>query len=413
MPGAEDVATLQITYNLAYALAGPSEQRGDLLRNYLLKTAQKQDPLPWAQLIGADEWSAFPSEALTDVLLLDSKLPGGGRELQKAVENALAQQGPVADERVAAWWDPTESWKLRRLLELLAHQPALVSARAAATIADLPLRDIVAAGPVEGVLQVELDRGSLARRAGDADELAKLASQPTVLPILVRAVAKRQLDASWAAAFVRTASTDVLLTAAKELLAANRFWEDWGEVPLLLLRRLRSIAGPQLAVLSSPLLTAAAQIQPQSHLESYLHLLEVLLRSRKVEGAAWDRLMQPLWEALSHLSNPADRQLVVDVALSGEWACLQPASLVRGDEPRVPWLQEMADRLIAVDEVAGSSRLAPCSGWRHVCPRRVRGGSRSCWTPGWRPRRRRRQPSSFVPAAGTPGIAVRIWTATG
>jgi hypothetical protein len=107
LPGERDVRAIQITYNLAVALAGPAEDLGGLVQSYLPQIAHKLGPeVDWQQLITVEEWRAFPLEPVLDLLLMDSReLSPGMRELQKAAERAAAlsravEQGVLDPSRV-------------------------------------------------------------------------------------------------------------------------------------------------------------------------------------------------------------------------------------------------------------------------------------------------------------------------
>ncbi|MEE8526312.1 MAG: hypothetical protein V3T72_20440 [Thermoanaerobaculia bacterium] len=129
LPGAEEVRSLQITYNLAFAMSGSEQRRGDLLRKYLFKKAGELGPLPWDRLIDAHEWAVFPRQAILESLLRPVD-DDGGRALQCQIEEAAGRLGLVVDPLLDDWWADGDAGKNRRVVELLSHAPPLVSATA-------------------------------------------------------------------------------------------------------------------------------------------------------------------------------------------------------------------------------------------------------------------------------------------
>ncbi|HEX8255142.1 MAG TPA: hypothetical protein VF846_18515, partial [Thermoanaerobaculia bacterium] len=56
LPGA-DARTIPVSYNIAFAFAGPADRKAELLRRYLPRAADKLGPgLRWSDLIDAEEW---------------------------------------------------------------------------------------------------------------------------------------------------------------------------------------------------------------------------------------------------------------------------------------------------------------------------------------------------------------------
>ncbi|MEE8524543.1 MAG: hypothetical protein V3T72_11480 [Thermoanaerobaculia bacterium] len=129
LPSAEEVRSLQITYNLAFAMSGSEQRRGDLLRKYLFKKASELSPLPWDRLIDAREWASFPRQAILESLLQPVN-DAGSRALQRELEAAAGRLGLVVDPLPDGWWADGDEDKRRRLVELLSHRPPLVSATA-------------------------------------------------------------------------------------------------------------------------------------------------------------------------------------------------------------------------------------------------------------------------------------------
>lgn len=358
MPDASDVRAIQVTYNLAVALAGSPEERGDLLRNYLPRAAQKLGPeVDWQRLITPEEWRSFPLESLQDFLLLDSAaLAPGARELQKAVESAVAGLGrTMEDSHLAGWWDSAEPSKLRRLTELAIHQPPLVSdAALAERTAALPLHQIIETGAAEAVLQAALRHGSLGQRAAESGELGRLASSPGILRILLRAVENGILNPAWARVFLEEAPDPALIAAAPDLLQASGLLNDsgrWGETPKLLLDRLRGLRSvPQGLV--SPILQAGRALDPTSNLPLFLGLAELLTRiDQEVGHQGENALIARLWREMPNSLEHQDRETLVEVALSPQWRCLQPSSLAYQGKLRPAGLEAMAARLVAYEDL--------------------------------------------------------------
>ena len=273
LPDESEIRAVQITYNLAVALAGSEQERVELLRNYLPRAAQKAGPgVDWERLLIPQEWISFPSDALKDLVLFDSwSVSPGRRELQSAVERVLAHQGWTVDSRLSGWWDGADSGKLHRLLQLLAQSPPLVSASAAVErTSGLPIHLIAEVGPPQGVLAAELREGVLGRRASESEHLGLLASLPEVFDVLRQAVYDGQLDVAWARSYVERAEGVALLEAARRFLQTSRFLAPggWGNVPERLLDKLLRERLPR--ELGIDLLTAGKDLDPSADLAIYL-----------------------------------------------------------------------------------------------------------------------------------------------
>lgn len=126
LPDQRDVRGIQVTYNLAVALAGSAEDRGDLVRSYLPRVAQKLGlEVDWRQLITSEEWQAFPLEPLLGLLFMDTQeLPPGVRELQKAVEQSGAlvravEQGVLDPARVRTFLQSAPASRLASVAQEL------------------------------------------------------------------------------------------------------------------------------------------------------------------------------------------------------------------------------------------------------------------------------------------------------
>ncbi|HET9767868.1 MAG TPA: hypothetical protein VFS60_13515, partial [Thermoanaerobaculia bacterium] len=358
LPTASDARAVQLTYNLAYALGGPAEQSADLLRNYLPKAAQRLGPgIEWERLIDAAEWARFPAPALIDLALLDPlRLTPGVRELQQAVEGALGRLRLTVEEGLKDWWNPAEAWKVRRLVELLAHEPPLLSTAAAVErAAGLSLRDILAADAAAvHVLDAELRQGRLAERSEEAVELGQLAAADAkVFELLKRAVATGQLDTAWARALIDRLTVDSAASVvANFLLRVADFWEGWGDLPTRLLERLRQLPAA-LPGVDASILEAGRELDPARHLDVYLLMLDLMSRLDQGQPSpATNLLVARLAAALPEIDDLGARDRVVAAALMGEPSCLQPTFLVAGGSLRAPWLAAMADRLLAEEPVA-------------------------------------------------------------
>jgi hypothetical protein len=319
----DDPREIQITYNVAFAMSGATERRAELLQRYLPRAAEKLGPgLNWNRLIRPAEWGRFPSDALLDQLLMASaEQSEARRELTSALEDGVSRLGLNVDARLAEWWDPESSAKVRRLLELLTHRPPLISSRAAAqrTI-ELPLDRLARTGMLRGVIQAEAENGYLPRRAHETNELARGAEDAEIFAILSRATSGRSFSPEWAHAYVRSALPAAVNVAAQRWLDEGpRFFTDaWGDVPLLLLDRLRQIERLP-AELALPVRTAADATVPAENLETYLRLAEVMTR---IDPSAGDALMERLWRALSSLTG-AQQRFIEGIAFQDEWRCFE------------------------------------------------------------------------------------------
>jgi hypothetical protein len=303
LPEEREVQAVQITYNLAVALAGSEEERGDLLgdllRSYLPRAAQKLGPdADWKRLITLEEWKIFPQDALQDFLLLDAKaLSAGARQLQQSVESVAGRLGLKVDPRLSAWWDSGDPTKRRRLLELAVARPPLVSRKA---------------------------------------------------------VEERVRDSDWVRAYVVGAPDSDLVDVARLLLQVPGFCDrrgPWADAPELLLNRIGRLDRMP-AALTPFIQQAGLALDSIPNLAVYLRLAELLSRADEShQDPGESALITKLWEELPRLDDRAARDLLVRVALSPEWRCLQPRSLVHAGALRASWLEEWADLLIQQDEV--------------------------------------------------------------
>jgi len=324
VPSAETARTLQITYNLAFAFAGPEEHRGKLLREYLPRAAEKLGPgLDWHQLIREREWESFPADVLIDQLLVDATdFSAARRELLRAVEDGAAARKLRVDGRLAGWWSADDSGKAVRLAELLAHEPQLVDEQLAAErIADVPLGRFPQP-LLQAVIRAEANTGRLARRAQQSADLARAACDWDVFQLLTDAVSKGRCEPDWARAYVRLASPDILSEAACRWLANGRFFEHaWGNVPRNLLDRLRTLElAPSLA---SPLRDAALRLDPLEHLEVYLRLADVLARIDPNDPV----LTRKLWRALPQMTDSRSRAFLEGIVFDDAWPSVRMEAL--------------------------------------------------------------------------------------
>ena len=128
LPGPELTDWVTLTYHLAVALAGTEAQCGSLFANCLLDQARANAQVPWPALIGPEEWASFPQDQLIRFILrADDALSPGERHLQTVLVDAFQRLGQTIDEDRAAWWNPAEVSKRRRLLELCALTPAVIT----------------------------------------------------------------------------------------------------------------------------------------------------------------------------------------------------------------------------------------------------------------------------------------------
>lgn len=354
LPSAEQVRTLQVTYNLATALAGPEQMRAEVLSQYLLKRApQKLGELPWDELLTRADWELFPERALARVLLQDpEELPPGGRRLQALALEAACRRGLLLDDHLAFLGvtpgQSLERGKLGRLLALTGHEPPLLSQEGILRyLSPLPLTTLLAAGPVARVLAVESERERLQQRQAEPAALAQAATAPAVFDTLAQATSEGRLAPAWAERFVESESTPqpALDHAALRLLERPRDWSGWRQVPHRLFRRLRRRAVPP--PIRVALLGKAEEIDPMADLDTYLELAEL---AEPATGGGGNPLVDRLVRKTEHFSAAAIHRLV-QTALSGDWRCLGAPFLVDGrGEPRLGRWREVSDLLLA-DEV--------------------------------------------------------------
>jgi hypothetical protein len=323
LPSAGEIRALQITYNVAFAFAGPPEHQAELLKKYLPRAAAKLGPgLPWDDLISEDQWLDFPADAVVDLLLTDSRGSSeGGREFLARVEDQAARRGLDVDARLNEWWDPEDPGKVRRLLELLAHSPPLVSADAAtARTTDIPIEQLARAGPVRAVIDAEAKRGWLSRRAHESAALAEQARDAAVFDILTAAVCRDNFDSGWARTYIRATSPETLVQAAEKWMREPRFWTNWGNVPKQLLDRLRELTPPPASLTDA--VRRGLDLDPVDHFDVHVRSADVVARI----DAAKTPVLERLWRALPRLTE-ARRDHLESLLLDPAWPGVKIANV--------------------------------------------------------------------------------------
>lgn len=325
MPSPDDVRAIRITYNLAVALAGTAEDRAAFLSDGLSREVEKLGPgLNWSALIDRGEWDAFPPEAVLDQLLVDADLSPARRGFLRIVEDGAAARSLRVDGRLTGWWDARNPHKVRRLVELIVHDPPLVSEAAAAErTAEISIEHLPQDGPLlAAVLRAEAKCGRLARRSLESASLAAATSAPEVLDVLSRAVSERQLDSSWGRTFVLTASSDRLADAARRWLPDPRFWRAWSNVPNVLLNRLRQLQ-PAPGGLEEAVRDGEEHLDPVKDLDLYLRLADLRARIRRGRLA----LPEKLRLALPRLADSPASEKLERIVADRNWECLRLGSL--------------------------------------------------------------------------------------
>ena len=369
-----DARTTQIAYNVAFAFAGTTERRAELLRRYMPRVADKFGPgLDWQRLITAGEWRDFPSDAVLDQLLIDPRdLSPGRTELLSAIEQAVQERGLLADLRLNEWWNPDDPGKVRRLLELLTHNPPLVSGGAAAErTAQIPLARLVQTGPLLGALDAEWKNNLLPGRARESADLAAAAQDPAVFRLLSKAVSHGSLDPHWAHVYIRSAPPDKAAEAAETWLKDDRFFrEEWGTVPKSLLDQLRK-SGQVPATLASLIIEAARKLKPVEDLEIFLRLADVIARIDPSESE--NPLLPRLWQALPRPVPARIQDYLEKIAFDPAWECLRIrrlelstllrfAASLQHDEGLEEVYAEL-DRRMALEPVTVSDMLTRTGWW--------------------------------------------------
>ncbi|MFO1429795.1 MAG: hypothetical protein U1F76_06600 [Candidatus Competibacteraceae bacterium] len=352
LPVGNDIRSVQISYNLALALAGGEADRDYLFRHYVRVQAQNAADLPWKQLLDEQDWARFPRQTLYDfVLQPPNELTAGEQVLQSVVVAALSRLGLTLDERLPVWWNADDPRKLSRLLQLLVQAPALLSPAAAAErTAPIPLARLQAFPPLQGLLEAEFKAGVLGRRSQESEVLAELAGDPNNCKVLAAATKAGQLDSTWANIHIGTVDAEALFDAVRYLIKNPQDWPRWGKASKQLLDRLRERRS-----LPDDLMQSIGQsgqtLDFLKDWEIYIRLADLLAPADPRTGAiAPDNpLMQRVWRQLERLDSPKTHLHLVKIALDEQnWRCLAPASLVLPNgEPALPWADEVAEHLLS------------------------------------------------------------------
>ncbi len=352
LPVGNDVRSVQISYNLALALAGAEADRDYLFHHYLRAQAQNAADLPWNQLLDEQDWRLFPRQTLCEwVLQHPDELTAGEQVLQNAVIEALGRLGLTLDEWLPVWWKADDPLKLSRLLQLLAQAPSLLSSSAAAErTAPVSLARLKAFTPLHGLLEAELKAGVLGRRSQESGLLAELAADPDNCRILAAATKAGQLDPTWAHIHINTVDAETLLDAARYLVKNPQDWPCWGKTSKRVLDRLRE-RGSIPDDLARSIQQLGQTLDFLEHWEIYIRLADLLAPADPQSGAIApdNSLMQRLRQNLDRLDSPKTHAHLVGIALDEQhWHCLAPASLVLPNgEPALPWADEVAGQLLS------------------------------------------------------------------
>ncbi|AUB83958.1 hypothetical protein [Candidatus Thiodictyon syntrophicum] len=245
-PGPELTGWVTLTYNLAVALAGGAAHCGSLFANYLLTQARATDQVPWSALIRPDDWARFPQDHLIRFILrADEALSPGEGCLQVALVDAFQRLGSTLDEGLAAWWNPAEAPKRRRLLALCDLDPPLIAdARCAALTRPLPIATLAADGaPLTGALRAEYRAGVLGARGAEAPHLLAVLDQPGLFALLLEADRTGALAAPWRRGDLATMPLPQAAALARQLLQEPRTWSGLEDLPTRLFARLEQAPG--------------------------------------------------------------------------------------------------------------------------------------------------------------------------
>jgi hypothetical protein len=324
LPPPEDARAVQITYNVAFAWAGASERRAEMLRKYLPRAAAKLGPgLDWDRLIAVDEWRDFPPEAIMDQLLANSRdISEAGREFLRKVEDGASLLRLKVDDRLREWWDPDDDGKVQRLVELLGHTPPLVNESAVAErTAKIPIGRLSQISSLSEVLKVEAKSGTLANRSHESPQLAVLAKNPKVFEVLSLAVADSRIDPGWARIYVGAAGLDAAVEAGRAWAEQSNFFTGWGAVPRELLDRLQSLGAASESLVQ--LATIGLRFNPVENLPVYLLSADLLARINKAAGHSPEgRAMAALRDNFHELPD-SDVGYLEDVLFDSKWSFLE------------------------------------------------------------------------------------------
>ena len=367
----ENVPLLQLSYLLAMGLAGDEADRTEVFR-YIMRT---QGPgLPWEKLLDDDDWARFPQATLAEFVLspADALRGQGELELQAVVASVMDRQGLSLDAALQGWWQDRGQGKLGRLAELLSQAAGLFAnpaALAEKTVA-IPLNEWRQATPaLHGLLKLELDTDTLARRSAEPESLAELAKAPVNYAVLAAATKAGQLGPEWAEQFIRQARPEDAVTLhkmARDWLKSPADLARWQGLPLQLIDCLRRLRTPIPADLAARIAALGQALDLAKDLGPYLRLADLLAPADPDTGALGDNpLMQGLWQNLDRLDSREAQRLLVVSALDQNWQCLNPASLLVlvTDAPWALWKAVLAEALLHTDDLRdrlSAARLLDC-----------------------------------------------------
>jgi len=344
--GADLIDAIPTVYNLGVALHGSLQQRGDLFANHLIARA-RTTRLPWDRLVCGDEWLTFPEAPLGSFLLRQrGGMTPGELDLSGAVAAALSRSGRHLDQAVLQWWDQEDPVKRARLLDLAraASQPLVSAGLVAELCGGIPLRDLLADGPIAGVLAAELGAGTLGQRASELPVIASQADDPQVAQVLCDAAREGVFDPSWVEALIEWGGPGALVGVLLTLLSRSADLDALGDVVRRLLGASRPL-GCDLANYAPSIAAAAEALDPARRLRIYLGLMDAL---RAADPGSVPRLMGRFWSALKDVADPASRRQAAAELLGGGWTCVSVRDLVddRGGL-RPGWLGTLPDLILA------------------------------------------------------------------
>ena len=245
-PGPELTNWVTLIYSLTVALAGTEAQCGSLFTNFLLAQARTNALVPWPALVHPGDWARFPRDQLIRLILrADDDLSPGERCLQASLVDAFRQLGQTIDAGLAAWWNPADVLRRRRLLELCDLDPPLLSNQHSATLTSaLTIGELaVCGGPLTGALRAEHRAGRLAARQHETLGLLAHLDQPGLFELLLEADQTGVLTAPWRSGELADLPLPQALALARRLLHGPPTRTGPSDLPAPLLKRL--IAEPQ------------------------------------------------------------------------------------------------------------------------------------------------------------------------
>lgn len=263
LPGPELTGWVALIYNLTVALAGTEARCGSLFANFLLAQARTHAQVPWPALIRPEDWARFPLDQLVRTILrADDDLSPGERRLQASLVDAFQRLGRTIDAGLTAWWNPADVQRRRRLLELCALDPPLISNRhSAALTSALTIDDLAACGgPLTGVLRAEYRVGRLAARQGETPGLLAHLEEAGLFELLLEADQTGVLTPPWRSGDLADLPLPKAMTLARRLLHDPPTWAVPPDLPARLVARL--MAEPQgLATLPTDLFDGTGRLR--------------------------------------------------------------------------------------------------------------------------------------------------------